>query len=632
MQSIRCGRGEGEFSFLLSNVAGWLDAGIAIAASRSGATGVLNCEAITDLAAIRRALERVGRYAHGSFGVKIEADSPVALELLAGLPPLDCLILVTGEADEALLVKVLGLARGCAKQLLVEVTCQEQAERAAQWPIDGLVAKGQEAGGAVGEETTFILLQRLLRDFSLPVWAHGGVGLHSSAACYVAGAAGVLLDSQLLLLKESSLPPRVRAAVERLEGDETVTLGRELGSLYRLYRRPGIVSIEALQEIERDLSLKPGAEARSKWREACRSRVNWQQADAYMWPLGQDSAFAASLAARFLNVSGLVGGLCESITKHVAAARLHSPLAPGSALARSQGTEFPILQGPMTRVSDAAGFAAAVAKSGGLPFLALALLRGPQVRELLAETSRVVGDRPWGVGILGFVPSDLRTEQLEVVREFRPPFAIIAGGRPDQAASLEREGIVCYLHVPAPALLELFVRDGARRFIFEGRECGGHIGPRTSFVLWESMIEVLLRSIGGGIPGEQFHIVFAGGIHDSRSAAMVAAMAAPLAERGVRIGVLMGTAYLFSREAVEAGAIVQSFQEEAMGCSHTVVLETGPGHATRCAETPFYDTFRAARRKLVEAGKPHEVVQKFLAKIGNFIKKQFEKYSTNKVF
>ena len=52
MQSIRCGRGEGEFSFLLSNVAGWLDTGIAIAASRSGATGVLNCEVITDIAAM----------------------------------------------------------------------------------------------------------------------------------------------------------------------------------------------------------------------------------------------------------------------------------------------------------------------------------------------------------------------------------------------------------------------------------------------------------------------------------------------------------------------------------------------------------------------------------------------------
>jgi hypothetical protein len=58
----------------------------------------------------------------------------------------------------------------------------------------------------------------------------------------------------------------------------------------------------------------------------------------------------------------------------------------------------------MTRVSDRAAFAARVAEEGGLPFLALALMRAPEVEALLAETRQRLGDRPWGVGILGFVP------------------------------------------------------------------------------------------------------------------------------------------------------------------------------------------------------------------------------------
>ena len=615
MKSSLHSRESGEFGFIFSNVAGLLDGGIAIAAGRSGATGILNCESVIDISLIRKAIERVSRYARGSFGIKLEIDSPVTIELLTDLPDLDCIVLVASGSSPDYSEEVVTLARAKSNRLLIEVTSEKEARSAAAWPVDGFIAKGHEAGGPVGEETTFILLQRLLREFTLPIWAHGGIGLHSSAACYVAGAAGVVLDSQLLLLAESALLPRVRTAVERIEGDETVTLGRELGSLFRLYRRPGLVSIDGLQELERELSVKPLAQGAREWREALRKRINWEKAEAFMWPLGQDSAFAAPLAARFKNVSALLTGLREAIAGHVTAARKHSPLGSGSALARAQGTEFPVLQGPMTRVSDAAGFADAVARGGGLPFLALALLRGPQVRELLAETSRIVGNRPWGIGILGFVPSDLRAEQLEVAREFRPPFAIIAGGRPDQAATLEREGTTCYLHVPAPALLELFVKDGARRFIFEGRECGGHIGPRTSFVLWESMIEVLLRAIRNGIPGEEFHIAFAGGIHDALSTAMVASMAAPLVERGVRIGVLMGTAYLFTREAVEAGAIVQSFQEVAMNCSQTVVLETGPGHATRCAETPFYDTFREARRLLAGTRKPHEEIREELEQL-----------------
>ncbi|HXI39197.1 MAG TPA: beta-ketoacyl synthase N-terminal-like domain-containing protein, partial [Bryobacteraceae bacterium] len=339
--------------------------------------------------------------------------------------------------------------------------------------------------------------------------------------------------------------------------------------------------------------------ALTEWRKTIRAGVAWRQPETDIWPLGQDAAFAAPLARRFRTVSGIVRGLRDSVRRHVELAKKQAALGEGAPLAQFHGTGYPVLQGPMTRVSDTAAFAQSVAENGALPFLALALLRAPQVRKLLAETKELLGARPWGVGILGFVPVELRSEQLEVVREFRPPFAIIAGGRPDQAAGLERDGICTYLHVPAPALLRMFLQDGARGFIFEGRECGGHVGPRTSFVLWETMIEVLLDEIRKGTPAAELRIVFAGGIHDARSAAMVAAMASPLVEQGVRIGVLLGTAYLFTEEAVRTGAIVEGFQREALACRKTVLLESGPGHATRCVETPFYETFRNQKRRLL---------------------------------
>ena len=145
----------------------------------------------------------------------------------------------------------------------------------------------------------------------------------------------------------------------------------------------------------------------------------------------------------------------------------------------------------MTRVSDVAPFARAVADGGALPFLALSVLRGPQARALLTQTKALMGETPWGVGMLGFTPLELRQEQIEAISEAKPPFAIIAGGRPSQARELEALGVSTYLHVPSPGLLQGFLKEGARKFIFEGGECGGHTGPRTSFVLWESAIEIL---------------------------------------------------------------------------------------------------------------------------------------------
>src|SRR5207302_11424719 len=130
-----------------------------------------------------------------------------------------------------------------------------------------------------------------------------------------------------------------------------------------------------------------------------------------------------------------------------------------------------------------------------------------------------------------------------------------------------------------------------------------------SFPLWEAQVEHLLafgddrrNKMAGPSFSAALNVLFAGGIHDERSAAMVAALAAPLAERGAAVGVLMGTAYLFTREAVAAGAILPGFQQAALDCERTVLLETSPGHVTRCADTPYVAAFNRARDHLSSRG------------------------------
>ena len=320
------------------------------------------------------------------------------------------------------------------------------------------------------------------------------------------------------------------------------------------------------------------------------------------------------LAAKYHTVGGVINAMRESIDDHLRLATALQPLAEGAPLARSHGTRYPIVQGPMTRVSDRPAFALQVADGGALPFLALALMRQDEVARLLEETRRTLGDRPWGVGILGFVPLDVRLEQMEAIRAHPPTFALIAGGRPDQALWLEQVNIPTYLHVPSPGLLKLFVENGARRFVFEGRECGGHVGPRTSFVLWNTLIDTLLECVPPD-ELERCHVLFAGGIHDALSASMVTTMAAPLAGRGVKIGVLLGTAYLFTPEAVASGAIVEGFQRAAIACEQTVLLESGPGHATRCAATPFTAVFEHEKHRLAAGGRSGEELRAALEEL-----------------
>ncbi|MFD0973465.1 beta-ketoacyl synthase N-terminal-like domain-containing protein, partial [Plantactinospora endophytica] len=451
-------------------------------------------------------------------------------------------------------------------RVLVEVTSRAEARTAAEAGAYGLIARGSEAGGRVGELSSFVLVQQLLTDeaLRLPVWVAGGIGPRTAAACVLGGAAGVILDSQLALMPESDLPEDVRAVIGRMDGSLTV-LHEGVRGIRRDGRRDGTAEV---------------------------------------LPVGQDGWLAAVFRDRWGSTAAAVRGVRQSIEDVVGEAVPGGVLAPGAPLARALGVRVPVAQGPMTRVSDVAGFAAAVAADGALPFVALALASGEQSRRMLRDAAQALGERPWGVGVLGFVPEELRAAQLSAVREVRPRVVIIAGGRPAQAKALEAEGISTFLHTPSPGLLRQFLRAGARRFVFEGAECGGHVGPRTSFPLWEAQALALEEFLDDAPAGTaaQVQVFFAGGVHDARSAAMVAALAGPLARRGAQVGVLMGTAYLFTREAVEHGAIQPLFQREVIAATETAVLETAPGHVTRCLPSPYVDDFHRVRRELVAAG------------------------------
>lgn len=546
---------------------------IVIAAERAGALGLLDLG--RDAGAARRGLAEIARrLGAGRYGVRVPVGCPIGPEELPA--EVDTVLLAdpAGHTPDG----VAGWAAAAGRpRVWAEITDPAEAAVAVAAGAEALVAKGHETGGRVGGTTTFVLLQQLLADpaFGLPVRAYGGIGPHTAAAAVAGGAAGVLVDVQLALTPEgeAGLPAEVADAVRAMDGSET-----KLVQGHRVYARP-------------DLTPPQGPVA---------GLLGARDLRTQLLPVGQDGASAARLAARHRTTGGILQGIRSAVAGHLAAVVRARPLGGG----HGPGRPLPVAQGPMTRVSDQAAFAEAVAAGGGVPYLALAVMEGPQVRRLLSETAERLGERPWGVGMLGFAPAELRAEQLAAVAEVRPPYAIIAGGTPGQAAPLEAAGTRTHLHVPSPGLLERYLADGARRFVFEGLECGGHVGPRASFPLWEEQIELLLSCREPAT----LDVLFAGGIHDARSAAMAAAAAAPLAERGARIGVLMGTAYLFTEEAVAAGAVLPRFQRAALECADTVLLHTAPGHATRCAVTPYVDTFEATRQRLAEGGaEPREV-------------------------
>ena len=466
----------GPLDFAVLSPCGRPDARLPIAASRAGALGVLDLQLPCDRRAALDALRDLAERGRGRFGVQVADDEELlGLALEAAARPPDVVLLGGPRGRD--IARHVALARAHGVRTFLIATSLEEALAGEAAGVDGVVAKGHEAAGWVGEESTFVLLQRLCAALHVPVWVQGGVGRHTAAACVVAGAEGAVLDAQVLLARETPLDEVVQSRLAGFDGSETTCLGADLGAPFRAYVRPDLLAATALAAVERTLlaSSREGAPAGAEWRAAVEESVGWHSLDDAVLAVGQDACFAADLS-RHGTVAGILDALADAAIAQCAAAASANPLAEGAPLAASHGTRYPLVQGPMTRVSDRAGFAAAVAEAGALPFLALALMRGDEVDALLTEATARLGDRPWGVGILGFVPPELREEQLACIRAHRPPFALIAGGRPAQARELEEQGIDTYLHVPSPGLLSLYLREGARRFVFEGRECGGHVG------------------------------------------------------------------------------------------------------------------------------------------------------------
>ena len=356
------------------------DTGLVRGLCRAGALGVLDLGCDADRA--RAALAGLARR---------NPNRGLGVLVRRGLP------LEPSELPECVTVVVLEAGREIEpwrrRPVLVQVTSIHEAYAAAASGASGLIAKGIEAGGRVGEQTTFVLLQEIVGALRLPVWAQGGIGIHTAPACIAGGARGVVLDSQLALVRESRLPEAVRQAIGSMDGSETTLVAG-----HRVFSRPDL-------DLPARGDLEPGEVARLLGADDLRRQL---------LPAGQDAAFARNLATRFRTAGGVVAAIRKAIDRSVKAAQSTEPLAPHSPLAELHGTRYPIVQGPMTRVSDRAAFAEAVAAAGGLPFLALSMLPAGAARELLRETKERLGRRAWGVGILGFVPEELQIGRAHV--------------------------------------------------------------------------------------------------------------------------------------------------------------------------------------------------------------------------
>lgn len=458
-----------------------------------------------------------------------------------------------------------------------QVHSLDEAESAIGQGLNNIVVKGNEGAGKVADQSSFVLFQSIINKCSgkgVNVYVQGGTGIHTSAACLALGAKGIIMDSQISLFPECGLAKELKNLFSKLSGSETTVIDN-----FRVLQRNDSPKLPVNTKYSDILPLLGGSEIKNNY-----------------LPMGQDIAISIDLVEKYKNLNAFVTGFHEAVYGHIQQAKKLQTIKSDSKLAKELGIKYPIAQGPMARVSDVPEFACNVADAGALPFIAMSMTTGDAARNLIAESSRMLEGKTWGVGLLGFIPAKQREEQTKYILEYKPSVVLIAGGRPSLAKPFEKAGIKAFIHVPSQALLDMFLKEGAKNFVFEGRESGGHIGPLSSFVLWERQIYRLLKEDNLS----SFNVFFAGGIHDAFSSAFIAVMSATLDAKGAKVGVLMGSSYLYTKEAVESRAILSGFQKLAIEENSTVILQAAPGQETQSLKSPFTKHFEKEKEKLQE--------------------------------
>ncbi len=460
-------------------------------------------------------------------------------------------------------------AMGCIAGM--EVQSSAESRLALQLGAEFLTASGNEAAGPVNRKSSLTLIQEILPGLDIPFFIRGSSGPLGAAAAIAAGCAGYILDTQMLLSPESPISTEWKNNLTSGSVLDASVIGQSMGSRYRFFVRGVNERYNRLMKLESAV-IKDEPEAEAKRQELDDQikalMIQGFSDDANLPPVGHGLIFAQKFAQEGLDV-------CEILDLYEKAAKeaLEKPIKnyafnEDSPFAEYHHVKFPIVQGPMAGITNKPDAIAPVSKNGALGCIALTGIRAEECRNILKATREKSGEYPFGAGLTLFDESEDVETRIEVVLTEKPDFVILAGGTPASVKQLRDGGIPAYIHAPSPVHIQAFLDEGADGLIWEGREAGGHIGSFFSMELWELGVQELLSRHDDEI--RHLRVIIAGGLINEMGAALAAAMLHPLTEKGIKVGLQMGTAYLMTCEAIESKMIPVSFQKALLKATETI--------------------------------------------------------------
>ncbi len=170
------------------------------------------------------------------FGVNIMLMNPHAPELSDVVVEEGVKVVTTGAGNPGIYIEKWKKAGIVIIPVVPSVAYAKRLERAG---VDALVVEGTEAGGHIGETTTFTLVPQVVDAVSIPVIAAGGIADRRGLdAAYVLGAKGVQIGTVLLASYECPIHENYKNKVVHAKDTDTIVTGRITGAPVRVLKNP----------------------------------------------------------------------------------------------------------------------------------------------------------------------------------------------------------------------------------------------------------------------------------------------------------------------------------------------------------------------------------------------------------
>lgn len=212
----------------------WVATGeLAGAVSNAGGLGIIGAgNAPAEI--VREEIRKVKQITTKPFGVNVMLLSPFVDEVMDVIIEERVPVITTGAGNPGKYITRLK-AIGC--KIIPVVPSVSLAKRMERLGVDAIIAEGTEAGGHIGELSTFVLIPQIADVVNIPVIAAGGIADgRGLVAALTLGAQGVQIGTRFICSDECTAHQRYKEAVLKAGDRDAVVTGRSTGHPVRNLR------------------------------------------------------------------------------------------------------------------------------------------------------------------------------------------------------------------------------------------------------------------------------------------------------------------------------------------------------------------------------------------------------------